>query len=122
MADVTLPITADLLTADGDTFEIAEGTTTPPLRVELSDATGAAVDLTDVHQVDVVIGSVDGTLVDARADIVDATAGQVEYEFDDGETDRSGAYRARFELSYFDGRTLAVPTARPVRVYIGNTV
>lgn len=84
-------------------FKIKTNDTSPKLTVDLSDASGAAVNL---------LGSTarfhmkkygDTSLkIDASADITNAAGGRVEYSWASGDTDTAGTYYGEIEVTYGD--------------------
>ena len=94
----------------GELFTLKAGDTEPSLAATLRDSTGDAVDLSDA--------SVDFNVLRPRggdvefagsASITDAPAGQVRYDWVDGDTDAEGRYRAEFVVTYVDDSVETFP-------------
>src|ERR1035441_2282323 len=87
-------------------FMTKAGDTLPVLCASLTDATGTAIDLTDATGVSfdmALVGSSELT-VNATADIVGPPAnGDVQYAWQDGDTDIPGSYNASFVVTYPSG-------------------
>lgn len=116
----TLPVRANVLTSSHDgLIEFPAGSTHPPLRVELYDGDGDAVDVSDYARVQFELTDADGTVVVERgATVRDAHRGIVEFEWRSQETDTAGLYDARFVLQTTGGDTLKVPSRNPITVNI----
>lgn len=56
--------------------------------------------------------------VTGRTDIVDDRDGIVEYDWDPGDTDVPGLYRARFVINYVGGNTRTIPVRNYLNVII----
>lgn len=82
-------------------FYITEGDTTDPLEVTLKSDDGTAIDLTGATvRFEMVPVGGDSLTFSATATIDDATAGEVTYEWADGDTDDAGYYNGRFVVDY----------------------
>lgn len=56
--------------------------------------------------------------VDAAAEIVDAAAGSVKYQWQADDTDETGRFQGEFEITFADGGVQTVPTAGYIAVVI----
>ena len=82
-------------------FRLKEGDTEPPLTVTLK-RDGSAFDLSTVTNASVQfrMGATDeDPQVDASATIVDAGAGEVQYDWQSGDTDTAGTYNCEFVVT-----------------------
>lgn len=89
-------------------FPIKRNDTSPAIKVQCTDSTGTAIDLSGAsvsfHMTD------DGdTIVNSSATIMDASNGKVKYEWSDGDTDSAGRYQAEFEVTYSDSSVETFP-------------
>lgn len=118
MDDPILPITATVETATGTTLTFPAGSTYPPLRVALRDATDSPVSLSNAARVRLRVENGDGVLLDQPADILDRADGRVEYTWHEHDTATPGSYDARFIVQTVSGRTLKAPSRYPLSVNI----
>lgn len=94
----------------GDTFYLKTSDTAPVLEATLTDATGSPIDLTGSSvQFQLSEPRSGTTIVDAGANIADASGGVVRYPWGDDDTDASGRYRAEFVVTYADGSVETFP-------------
>lgn len=114
-------------------IEMKRGDTAPFARVTLTDANGQGVNLEGAS---VVIIAADANtkleLFHGNATVTqngsgtDGTAGQVEYEWQQGDTDEEGNYIVEFEVTYSNGEIQTFPTTDYVEFTItadlGGTV
>ena len=98
--------------ANNADFHIKQGNTAPAIEAQLLDNNDEPVDL-DNYGPDAVSATVkfqmkkvgsDDVAVDAMAKVKDSANGIVEYEWQDGDTDVTGSYRAEFDVDA-DGNT-----------------
>ena len=97
-------------------FYIKRGDRGPSLAATMQDPDGIAIDLTAASAVKFKMG----TAVDAEAVIVDADAGTVRYDWDEGDTNVAGTFNAEFEIEWADGRKQTVPNDGYFTVAIGR--
>jgi hypothetical protein len=93
----------------------------PSLRIVVKDKdTGDPFDFTDVTSAKFLMVDEDGTLVVDSAAAIESpvTAGILRYDWNSGDTDTEGEYRAEFELTYSGGEKLTVPNASDIIVRI----
>lgn len=83
----------------------------PVLRARLTTA-GGPVNLFDAESVDFIMRAANGgaVKVNARAEIVDASYGIVEYAWAAGDTDVPGKYQGEWEVTWEEGVTQTFPT------------
>jgi hypothetical protein len=108
------------------TFTIVQNDTAPPIGSRLADS-GEPVDLSNVSNVrfhmedrfDRVIIEDDLT---GRVNIVDASAGEVEYAFTNGDTSDVGKYKGEWQVLYSDGKIETFPSAGKVDIQITEEI
>jgi len=87
-----------------------QGDTYPTLRATLTDAAGAAVDLTDATVVLRMVNSAGINVIDDAAVLItNATAGEVEYQWTELDTATPGVFRAEFHAEIFGGGLVSFP-------------
>lgn len=92
------------------TYTIKRHDLYPPIEATLEQADGVPINLRKATQVRFMMLDEDDNLkVDAPVQIIDAARGVVLYDWQAGDTDTSGTYRAEFEITFEDGRILTVP-------------
>ena len=102
-------------------FVIRQHDRLPILAATLTDATGAAVDLTTATAVRFHLKTQNGngaTPINQAAAVVNASAGQVSYSWASGDTDVAGAYNAEFEVTWADGRLSTFPNLGYIAVVV----
>ena len=102
------------------TIRMKAGDTTPAVEAELTDANDNAVDLSEVDTMSFELRDRFGDEVFSKsADVVDDLGGEVEYNWDDGDTDEPGDYRGQFVVTFENGEDqLTVPTREWIDVFI----
>ncbi len=99
------------------TTYMKQGDRLPALRMQLTDSSGAPLDLTGAS-VTFRMRSTGGSLkVNAAATIVDAATGVVQYAWAAADTDTVGGYQAEWACT-FAGSTQTVPTRDYVTVVV----
>lgn len=82
----------------------------PSITSTLTDGDGVPVDLNGAEVTFVMRELFGGDIVvDHGADIVDASAGTVIYDWVDGDTDVAGGYEAEWKVSFADGEVATFP-------------
>lgn len=89
-------------------FYIKRNDTASSFQVTLRDATGSAADLTGCT-VKFIMSKTTTAKVNATAVVVDATAGTVRYDWQTGDTNAAGTYRAEWEVTTGDGHKQTYP-------------
>ena len=102
-------------------FWIKQNDTAPSLQAILKDGDGNAVDLTGAT-VEFHMSSVDRTTktVSQSANIVDAVAGKVQYDWQAGDTDTPGTFLAEWQVTYSNGTTETFPANGFFEITIGS--
>jgi hypothetical protein len=92
-------------------FIIKRNDTSPVLDARLTSETLTAVQLLGATVVFNMRNNVSGAVVINRAPVtvVDANAGLVRYEWDEGDTSQVGQHVAEFEVTFADGRVETFP-------------
>lgn len=106
-------------------FSIKRNDTKPFIKANLQDATGSAVDLTNATGIFFNLATNDNTYtaVLSGASLTSgttngSTAGVVEYQWNAGDTNRSGNYLGEFEVTYTDGTISTFPADHSLRIKI----
>lgn len=94
------------------TFFLKRNDTSPSIVYDLSMSDGP-VDLTGAT-----VRFYMGKVVDSEADVLDAEAGRVEYVWQEGDSSRSGLYRAEWEVVFADGTKQTFPNDSYIRVRV----
>ena len=104
-------------------MNIKRGDLLPPLEAALLLADGEPIDLTGCA-VRLRMRTDDGEAlkVDAPATVVDVAAGRVRYDWQPGDTDVVGVYRAEFEITFPSLKTMCVPTDSFFTVHVIGTL
>lgn len=95
-------------------FTIHRGDTGPAFEKSLNDSLGQPVDITGFTEVDFHMRDVDyNTVVDddttGAVEVVTASSGDVLYQWQAGDTDTLGSYKAEFVVTFSDGTTQTFP-------------
>lgn len=103
-------------------IEIKQDDTRPPVEATLKSADGTAIDLSNVDagNVKFQVRTKQGEMfINGSCEIVDASAGKVKYEWEEGDTEDVGTYEAEFDVEFQDGNRLTVPNNEfiPVIIY-----
>lgn len=92
----------------------------PIIEATLTDTDGVAITIDEgttikFHMIDMY----DGIIVEGDASIVEGEEGTVQYEWQDGDTDISGTYKAEFELTMpGSGYTITYPAEGNLFIHI----
>lgn len=103
------------------TMSVKVGNTLPAVASVLYDEDGTLADLTEVGTtVKFVMGREPGrqAKVDADAQITDAAAAEVQYNWTDADTDTPGVYSAEFEVHYPSGKIKSFPDGQYIIITI----
>ena len=57
-------------------------------------------------------------ILKAPATVIGAEIGRVQYDWQAGDTDATGSFRAEFDVTFSDGSNLTVPNDRDIEVLI----
>lgn len=100
-------------------FYIKKNDTSPAMLATLQDAKGIAIDLTGAsvrfHMRPISGGEV---TVDKPATVVTPDNGIVQYDFASQDTEKTGTYKAEFEVTYSDARIETFPNDGYISVVI----
>lgn len=109
-------------------FFIKQSDTAPPIVVVLNDASEDAVDLSTSSSIMFIMSNklTGEVVVEAAADLLDADSGQVQYQWQTGDTDAAGVYKAEFEVTWDDGTIETFPNSKYISIKVvvdlGGTV
>jgi len=103
------------------TFEIKRGDTAPAFEKSLNDDLGQPVNLSnftepessmevDFHMRDVDYNTIIDDDTTGNVSVDAAVSGDVSYQWQSGDTDTLGSYKAEFVVTYSDGTTQSFPT------------
>jgi len=93
-----------------EVIRLKKNDTQPAIEAALEYEDGTPIDLTGAS-VRFIMAKTDGTVVvNANATIVDATAGKVRYEWQQGDLSEEGRYNAEFEVTFPNGDVLTAPS------------
>src|SRR6266446_3088103 len=99
-------------------FAIKQGDQLPSIEATLTGADGNIANLTDMT-VAFAMRSSDGLVRrSGAAAIVNATVGQVRYDWQAGDTAVAGTYRAEFQIRQWDGKLMSFPNDRYLSVVV----
>ena len=94
------------------TFKIKRNDTRPYLAAQILQSNGSAVDLTNTSSVYFNLSTNDNTFTpvfSGLAVITGSATGEVQYQWSDGDTNRSGLYLGEFQVNFLDTTKLTVP-------------
>jgi len=104
-------------------FQLKRGDTVPALRRTLLNAIDDPVDLTNADvSFHMRQKGRDDAAVDAAATVVNASGGEVEYRWEDGDTDEAGVFLAEFEVTYADGSVETFPNTDNILIRINEDI
>jgi hypothetical protein len=89
-----------------NTFTLKRGDTLPALRATLIDAVGSAVNITGAT---VRLHLNTPEPLDAAAIIDNASLGEVHYDWQTGDTDEAGLFRAEWQVTFSNGQIETFP-------------
>jgi hypothetical protein len=104
------------------TFTIVQGDTSPSLSSTLTDGK-SPVDISGYNSVEIHIeNKYDEVIVTddetGRVNVVNASSGQVEYVWEQGDTDSIGTYKAEWQVTYSDGSIETFPSDGKVTIEV----
>lgn len=105
------------------TFIIKQGSTLPALASTLQKSDGTAIDLT-ASDVTVTMTSASGSVVinEQAVQVISATAGTVQYNWQTGDLDTAGDYNLEFTVTYDAGGVLKVPSRNYSQVIVTESL
>jgi len=104
-------------------FNIKRNDTKPFLAVQLLDATGSAIDLTNSTGISFNLATNDNdytSVLSGVCSITGSATGNVEYRWAAGDTNRSGLFLGEFETTFSDLTVLTLPFDNSLRVNINE--
>ncbi len=106
------------------TVYMKQNDTAPALEAVLKDAsTGLPIDLSGASVVFRMSRRGSSALkVNAAAELVDAEAGSVRYDWITGDTNRTGTYEGEFVVTFADATRLTVPSTGTIPIQISAGV
>lgn len=90
-------------------FAIKQNDTVPALEAQLIDADGKPINLDMCGVRFHMRGSFGRKEINRVVNIIDAEQGQVQVDWQDGETDTTGIFNCEFEITFPDNSILTVP-------------
>lgn len=103
------------------TFQLKPGDRKYAIKYQLSDYASGSGLLTGASVKFQMMNAAGTTVIDAAGVILDAD-GIVAYEWQDGDTDTEGLYRAEFKVTFSDGLVQHYPSSGFILVQIGQDV
>lgn len=109
---------------DSADFHIKQGDTNPPIKSQLLDENGNAVDISGYNEVGFHMKKPGSTTVKVDADttsgvsVTDAANGKVEYQWSTGDTDTMGRFHAEWEVEFSDGNIETFPNTGYLEIRI----
>lgn len=106
------------------TFTIKRGDTSPNIKFELRDATGARENISGYNEVSFYMRDNDtGEVVVSETTsggvvVTDATRGEVEYDWQTGDTDDASTYDAELEVEFGNGKVETFPNNSFVEIEV----
>lgn len=105
------------------TFYIEEGDRSPSISAQLTDEDDNPIDLSSAQVSFLMREPRGGELITKNdANVVDATAGEVEYLWQQADTSEPGRYRAEFIVEYPDGTQESFPNVEYHTVYVTRSL
>lgn len=98
-------------------FTLVQNDTSPAITATLT-ADGTAVDLSGATVKFQMTNRANETKVNASATVTDATAGTVSYQWQTGDTDTTGWFRGRWEVTFSDGTIRSFPAPGTTQIHI----
>jgi len=95
-----------------------ENDTAPPIEAQFEDDNGDPVDISSNNSVTFKLHDDNELIIDAAAVVTDGPNGKVEYNWQDGDLDEEGEYKAEFELEYSDGTVETFPNTDYILVKV----
>lgn len=122
MSDHLLPITLEVVSdtsSEGPETSFPAGSTYPPLVVEVRDADGEPISLTEAVSATLRLfeRGGDDPVVEARMDFADRPQGHLRYRWSGRDVDTPGLYQGRITIRFRNGNTLKAPTSTPLTVH-----
>lgn len=109
-------------------FYLKEGDTSPAIKFQLQDEDRNPVNIAGFEQLRFHMQKTDSVnptvLADTSSGVsaVDADKGIVQYEWDEGDTDRAGEYEAEFQVRFSGGDVETFPNRRDIKVEIEEQI
>jgi hypothetical protein len=108
---------------DAEMFRVKRNDTEPDVDYTLTDEDGAAVNLAGADVQFHMRFAFDNTVkVDEPATVADEAAGEVRYEWQQGDTDQAGVFEAEFEVTFSDGEVRTYPNDGHLAVVVVSQV
>lgn len=89
-------------------FTIKQNDTLPNLEAQLLDHNGAPINL-DLCGVRFHMNELYKNIINRTASITDIANGKVKFEWQEGDTSKTGTYYCEFEINMPDGKIITVP-------------
>lgn len=108
------------------TFTIVQNDTAPPISSRLADS-GEPINLNDVSNIEFHMEDRFGRIVvsddlTGRVNLVDKSAGEVEYTFTNGDLSDVGTYKAEWQVLYNNGKIETFPSSGKVEIEVTEQI
>lgn len=110
------------------TFYIKQGDTAPPIKYQLQDSDGNPKDLTNFTEVEFhfkkkgVGNTIANDNTSGNVTVTDASNGEVEYQWKQGDTSETGMHLAEWQVTYADGSKETFPNRGSIEVRIQEQI
>jgi len=105
------------------TFKIKRNDTKPFLAVQFTDSTGSAIDLTNTSSISFNMATNDNaftSVLSGNATITGSATGNIEYQWQASDTNRSGLFLGEFEATFNDSSILTLPSDNSLVIKINE--
>jgi len=95
-------------------FHLKRNDLSPALKYQCQDEDNSPVDITQNNEVRFIMESLQGNIIveddtSGSVTVVDSSEGIVKYEWQEGDTEKAGIFKAEWEVEYSDGKPETFP-------------